>query len=197
MARSTINTPSNDIRSDSGSVLFSLILGEQIEFPLDLTFANIDVELYVLDAVIIEGDNDGIGSMPDKILEGGASDTVNIRVPINKGTWDAIAVYDQGDYVIYDDGINGEQTYIKIEYDAGADPTTPDISYMWQPHIKTVVYIQIPSTIGSNYDVAPLVDKHTYGFFELKVSEPITSPFRQTWKPTRGMVELLFSPTAL
>ncbi len=56
------------------------------------------------------------------------------------------------------------------------------------------IYIQFPQTLGSTWAVQPLPDSRTYGFFELRITEP-TSSFPKTWKPVRGLVALSYSPT--
>lgn len=38
MARSAISNISNDLQSDSGGILFSIIQGEQLEFPVTISF---------------------------------------------------------------------------------------------------------------------------------------------------------------
>ncbi len=57
------------------------------------------------------------------------------------------------------------------------------------------VYLQFPKNLAANWTVAPSVNYPVYGFFEMRVTEPVDSVFRRTWKPIRGMVEILFSPT--
>ena len=53
----------------------------------------------------------------------------------------------------------------------------------------------IEKYLGNDYQVQPSVAGSTYGFFELRVTEPANPIFARTWKPIRGMVEIQFSPT--
>jgi hypothetical protein len=57
------------------------------------------------------------------------------------------------------------------------------------------VYIQFPDDLAGGWAVQPGVNFNTYGFFELRVTEPLDAILTHTWKPVRGMVEMLFSPT--
>jgi hypothetical protein len=65
----------------------------------------------------------------------------------------------------------------------------------WSETVLNKIYVQYPATLGSTWSVKPTVTSNTYGFFELRVTEPTDIIFSRTFKPIRGMVELLFSPT--
>ena len=72
---------------------------------------------------------------------------------------------------------------------------TVDTSY-WQETALNKIYVQFPSTLASTWSVQALADNAVYGFFELRVTEPTDQIFTRTFKPVRGMVEILFSPTS-
>jgi hypothetical protein len=76
-----------------------------------------------------------------------------------------------------------------------ATGVTPDIDSKWEVTQLNKIYVQFPTTLGTGWNVKPLPDSATYGFFELRVTEPADAIFTRTFKPVRGMVELLFSPT--
>jgi len=58
------------------------------------------------------------------------------------------------------------------------------------------------SDVGSNvtatlpaWAVQPTIIAPVYGFFELRVTEPNGNIYPRTWKPMRGLVQYLYSPT--
>jgi len=192
MARSNITSISQNLRSDDGAVLFSLVKGEQIEFPINLSFVNIDIGDYTIACSILEGDNGDLGKAPVTIQPGGISIHPEIRKPINLGDWDATTNYSYNEYVTYN-----AETYILIDTVGGISEVTPDVDDRWQVHIPTIVYIRIPKTLGDGWVESPEVDLPVYGFLEIIISEPVTTPFKQIWKDVRGLVAIRFSPTAV
>ena len=52
MARSRISSKTIDLQSDNGSVIWSLVQGEQLEFQVSLEFLS-DMKDYVIEAVVI------------------------------------------------------------------------------------------------------------------------------------------------
>jgi hypothetical protein len=65
----------------------------------------------------------------------------------------------------------------------------------WEVTTLNKIYVQFPNTLATGWAVQPLASSATYGFFELRVTEPTDAVFTRTFKPVRGMVEILFSPT--
>jgi len=192
MARSRINSSDNDIVSDSGSILWSFILGEQLEFPIVLNFMDDTTESgWEYEAVIVEGLNVSAQEEPPVTHKtDGVKTTLTYRLPDYVGEWDEATAYNPEEVVYYED------TYYKfLGEPATVNAMTPDENDDWEETTMNRMYIQIPSTLASTWAVAPLVDSPVYGFFELRVTEPNTSVYRKTWKPVRGMVEILFSPT--
>ncbi|RLA44622.1 MAG: hypothetical protein DRR06_09210 [Gammaproteobacteria bacterium] len=193
MARSKITNITEDLVDDSGSVLFSLVRGEQLEFPLVLEFAQVDTSLYDLEAVVIEGAHIP-GSTPISVEPSGDETTLTIRVPTDTGTWNPITAYNTEEVVDYN------TIHYKLRAGvARVDATTPDVDPVWEVFDERTIYLQFPKvlTITPAYVATPDVDTPVYGFFELRVTEPVNAIFIQTWKPTRGLVEILFSPTHL
>jgi hypothetical protein len=192
MARSRINVITDDLITDSGSVLWSFVKGEQLEFPLIVSFVD-DITNYTLEAVVVEGAN--VASSEDyplTVQPGGIQTTLIVRKPVLLGTWNAATAYNAED-VVYYSGL-----YYKLLSGAGiVDATTPDTSTLWEVTTMNKVYIQFPKTLASTWTVSPMIGYPVFGFFELRVTEPTNSILTHTWKPVRGMVEILFSPTDL
>ena len=96
----------------------------------------------------------------------------------------------------FEDVVLYEDIYYKLTEGAGyiSSSPPPDDS-VWEETALNILYVQFPATLGSGWVISPMVDYPVYGFFELRVTEPNNSIFVHTWKPVRGLVELLFSPT--
>jgi hypothetical protein len=194
MARSKLTTTDTDLISDGGTVLFSFIQGEQLEYPLILEFITEDVANYTLEAVVVEAANDGSGTKPTTIQPAGDKVALPIRLPSNLGAWNSSTAYSNQDYVLY----NGTY-YLRNKGIAVVDATSPDLSPDWDEYDEKTIFIQFPKelSVTPSYNVQPEVGLPIYGFFELRVTEPNNAFLTRTWKPIRGMVELLFSPTDL
>ena len=195
MARSRITATSQDLISDSGSVFWSIIRGEQLELPIELSFLknaadpNLEYE-----AVVVEGDNDGAGTRPIGVLQGGVQNSLTLRLPYFVGEWVPTDAYSQSEVVRY-----GSVFYEKSGGTAVIDATPPSESPDWEVTTLNKVYIQFPKTLSISpaWAVEPSVDAPVYGFFELRITEKTSGTYPRTWKPARGMVEILFSPTEL
>jgi hypothetical protein len=194
MARSRItDTDRKDLISDAGSVLFSLVQGEQLEFPVTLNFVADATDNYAYEAVLVEAENvSRQTTKPKTSLTGGVQDTIVVRVPTNRGTWQNVQAYNREEIVKYNN------LYYKLLEGAGRiNATTPDQDSAWEVTLLNKIYLQFPKTLSIDYTVQPTVDSPSYGFFELRVTEPLDSIYSRTWKPIRGMVEFLFSPTQI
>ena len=192
MARSRINVITDDLISDSGSVLWSFVMGEQLEYPITLNFIS-DVSTYSLEAVVVEGKNVlNQEEPPTTIQVGGTQNVLTIRKPEVIGTWSDTDAYNAEDVVLY----NG--LYYKLLTGAGyISDTLPTSDEHWEETTLNKIYVQFPGGLCELWEVAPAVGYPVYGFFELRVTEPDNSILRKTWKPVRGMVEVLFSPTEI
>jgi hypothetical protein len=191
MARAALTDLQEDLITDSGAVLWSLIRGEQLEFPITVSFISNAASGYIYEAVIMEALNTiGQAEKPTDIRPLGVNTTLVVRVPTDRGTWDAGQAYNREDFVLY----NGK--YYKLSAGtARVNATSPDLDSTWDPHQANIIYIQFPSTLGSGWTVQPQVNSSVFGFFELRVTEPTDAIFTRTWKPIRGMVEFHYSPT--
>jgi hypothetical protein len=192
MARSKLTDTGQDLISDSGATLWSFVKGEQLEFPVTLSFLG-NVGGYDLEAVVVEADNVvGQSDKPTAIKTGGVQTILNVRVPTDRGNWQDIQSYNRDEVVYY--ATSGK--YYKL--DAGVayvSAVTPPLDPLWIEYVPNIVNIQFPSTLAATWVVQASVDSPIYGFFELRVTEPLSSSFKRTWKPVRGMVQILFSPT--
>ena len=195
MARSRLLDPAQDLISDGGSVLWSFVKGEQLEFPVILNFIE-DASVkatnnYVYEAVVIEADNVALQtSVPSYVKTGGIQTTLFVRLPRYIGTWQAAVAYNKEDVVLYN------SVYYKLTAGAGRiNATTPLLDTAWTTTVLNKIYLQFPKTLAGTWTVQPTVDSPVYGFFELRVTEPTDAIFTRTFKPVRGLVEILFSPT--
>lgn len=197
MARSRLTNTTNDLVTDGGSVLWSIVKGEQLEFPVTLNFiedASVKVNPnnnYTYEAVVVEAENVELQTdKPTTVRANGVKTTLFVRLPVYLGNWQASAAYNKEDVVLYD-GV-----YYKLVQGAGRiNSTTPDQDTYWVETILNRIYIQFPANLTSSWAVQAAVNSPVYGFFELRVTEPVDPVFRRTFKPVRGMVEVLFSPT--
>lgn len=192
MARSYINNPTQDLITDSGAVLWSFVKGEQLEFPITLNFVeDVTTSGYVYEAKILEALNvvDQIDP-PLSIKPGGVETALTVRIPVKKGTWQAAVAYNKEDVVLYNN------VYYKLARGAARiSAVTPDVDPLWIITSLSKIYVQFPKTLASTWAIQATTNYSVYGFFELRVTEPTDTIFTRTWKPVRGMVQILYSPT--
>jgi len=191
MARAVLTDLKQDLMTDSGAVLWSIVRGEQLEYPVTIKFIDNASDGYEFEAVVMEALNVANQTKKPTALQGsGINTTLVVRVLTDRGVWDAGPAYNREEFV-YHDG-----KYYKLsEGVARISATAPPDDVAWAVHTPNVVYIQFPKTLASGWSVQPGVNFNTYGFFELRVTEPLDAIIQRTWKPVRGMVEMLFSPT--
>ena len=197
MARSRLTNTSQDLISDGGAVVWSFVKGEQLEFPITLNFIE-DASVkasnnYQYEAVIVEANNVVAQvDRPTGIKVGGVQTTLFVRLPVYLGNWQSAQAYNKEEVVFY------SNKYYKLLQGSGrVNSTLPtvDTSYRQETALNKI-YVQFPSTLASTWSVQALADNAVYGFFELRVTEPTDQIFTRTFKPVRGMVEILFSPTS-
>lgn len=191
MARSYINSPTEDLITDSGAVLWSFVKGEQLEFPITLNFVEDVTGGYTYEAKIIEANNvvDQTDA-PSAVKIGGVTEILTVRVPTKRGTWQAAQAYNKEEIVLYNN------VYYKLAKGAArVSAITPELDPLWVVTSLSKVYVQFPKSIASTWTVQPQVAYSVYGFFELRVTEPTDAVFTRTWKPVRGMVQIMYSPT--
>lgn len=143
MARSKITSASQDLISDNGAILTSIVDGEQIHLEVTLNWLT-NLSSYTLKVTVIEALNAGDGKIPTAVRPSG----VITQLPIL-------------------DDIPTDNTF-KIVF---------------------------PEELITSWSVQPTPDKPVYGFVELEVRDPGVGNLKQIWKPVRGLVEVLFSPT--
>lgn len=57
------------------------------------------------------------------------------------------------------------------------------------------IKLVIPQTLVSSFSVQPDVNKPVYGFIGLEVADLGVGSAQQVWKPMRGLIEILYSPS--
>jgi len=55
--------------------------------------------------------------------------------------------------------------------------------------------IVFPDTLCDTWSTQPTPDKPVYGFIGIEIADSGTGDQQQKWKPVRGLVEILYSPT--
>jgi hypothetical protein len=202
MARSQIGEVTTELTTDTGSVLLSLVQGEQLEFPVTLSFLT-NAYGYTYEAVLMEGLNVlGDDSVPSAARPSGVNNTLTVRVPVEKGTWAVGTTYDIEDVVEHPVS-SGFFYKSRVDTNIG---NTPGNNAYWLLHSPNTVYIQFgdkltlvsAAPVWAAWTVQPTFTSSVYGFFELRVTAPVVSGiFTRTWKPMRGIVEFLYSPTQM
>lgn len=193
MARSSIANPVDQLQSDSGAVLFSIVQGEQFEYPVTLDFiANASLG-YTYECAIIEANNvSGQTEAPTIARPGGMTDELTVFTLLWRGQWSSGAAYSRDDLIYY-----AGKHYVKDSGNAVITATTPDADPTWIETTPNTIYIRFPEGLSANWSVQPTSKSNVYGFIELRVTEPYGARYQRTWKPLRGMIEFLYSPTKL
>jgi len=197
MARTPITAEGESLVDDTGTVLWSFIRGEQLEFPVKINFLSdcTTASGYVFEACILEAGNSTNQTEAPDILEPGGVKTDltvangSIRQLVNLGTWGAATAYNAGEVVLY-----SAKYYYLLAGTARVSATLPTADPLWIETTLNTIFLRFASTIGGDWAIKPKIGYATYGFFELSVREPATFAWRRTWKPVRGMIELLYSP---
>lgn len=193
MARTKLLSTANDLISDSGNVLWSLVKGEQLEFPVLIDFLDPTqvVDNYTFEAVVVEADNVlDQTEKPSYVKAGGVQTVLTVRKPNLIGAWDSATAYNYENFVTY-----SGKVYKLLNGVARVSATLPTVDPLWEETTLNRVYIQFPTTLASTWVVQPNVLSDVYGFIELRVTEPNNSILQRTWKPIRGMVQIGYSPT--
>lgn len=194
MARSSILDTTIDLNDDEGGVLLSFVQGESLEYPVTLRFLSNAGAGYTYEAVIMEAANVlGSEDIPKAPRSGGINTTLTVRVPTEKGVWNAVTAYNREDVVQY--GL----IYYKLKTGTARVSSTPpssDVGF-WEEYVPNKVYIQFPETItiAPVWSVQPTIASAVYGYFELSVKEPTGGVYPRIWKPMRGLVKYEYSPT--
>jgi hypothetical protein len=175
MARSSILSPTIDPISDSGAVLWSLVQGEQLEFPVTLSFLNIVSSAYTFEAAIMEAANiAGFSDIPTYARAGGINNELNVRIPLYRGQWTSGATYNQTE-VVY---VAAVTSYYSLSTPSGS----PLVSTV-QPNLDTNNWVQVS---GSNI---------VYIQFPGTLSNSSTTAITSNW--TAGSIQGIFSSTTI
>jgi hypothetical protein len=197
MARDKINSGATDVTEGASSVLVSLVQGEQLELPVILDIFPIATNAYTFLCKTIEADNDGTGNIPTAMKASPVKLQLQVRIPNNgvaptdyvaNTSYPKEAVVKYAN-LYYRQATNNNYT-IPVGYNPSTDPN-------WIEHDPKTVYIQFPSGLSTGYLPQPSVVAPVYCFMELEVTDVNTSIYIRTWKPVRGMVQILFSPTEI
>jgi hypothetical protein len=193
MARALLGSVKQDLMDDSGSVLWSFVKGEQLEFPIVIEFIKNALDGYLFECVVVEALNVARQEEPPiDIRPDGAQTVLNFRLPDFVGVWDENSSYNYEEVVEYED------KYYKLDFGVNYSNTiSPDVDMAWSETTLNRIYVQFPKELAADWAVKPTANFPMYGFFELRVTEPLTSLYQKTWKPVRGLVQILFSPTHL
>jgi len=148
MARSRINSKSKDLIDDNGSILLSIVKGEQVQIGVTLGWLT-NLTGYTLLAKIIEANSASIDH------------TDPTSLPTTQ----------QGSGII---------TTLPI-----IDATVSDNTFN----------IVIPESLINSYTTQPLPNAPSYGWIGLEVADNAVGNAKQIWKPMRGLVEILYSPS--
>lgn len=145
MARSKINSASKDLITDDGSVLVSVVEGEQIHMDVTLNWLT-NLTGYTLTCKVVEANSANLttGSYPTTEQSGGAITTLDIL-----------------------------------------DSDVTDNTFK----------IVIPENLIDSWTTQPAPEKPTYGWIGLEVRDGGAGNQQQIWKPMRGLVEVLYSPS--
>jgi len=148
MARSKINSKSKDLIKDNGSVLVSVVEGEQIHMGVTLGWLT-NLSGYTIIAKIVEADSSSLNH----------TDPTSLPTAKQSG---------------------GQVTTLPI-IDADATDNTFNIV--------------IPEDLVSLYVTQPSPEKPAYGWIGVEVADTGIGNAQQIWKPMRGLVEILYSPS--
>ena len=177
MARSRLNDITSDAINDGGTVLISLVQGEQIELPINVDFIE-DPSLYIYEAALVEADNVADQtSPPDKIKTNGLMSSMVVRIPTFSGAWSGSTSYSSGTHVSHEGAV-----YERVS--AITNTSEPGKSADWALSSRGRLYVQIPAAISQNY-LVPTISSSVYGFFELRVTERVGT-FPKTFKLFMG-----------
>ena len=152
--RNAITTFANTAVDDGGNTLFTLAIGEQLEFPVALNFLSGDLSGLTFEAVVIEAENlAGQTSAPKTVAANAAKTKLNVRVPTYRGNWQGDQAYSMEDIVV-----SGGVYYARTVGVNIVSPSAPNVSSEWVVADPRVVYIQSPMTLGSDWKLRPGVD---------------------------------------
>jgi hypothetical protein len=147
MARTKINSKSKDLMSDDGSVLVSLIHGEQIRMAVTLGWLT-NLSGYTIVAKCVEADSRSL-------------------------------VWEDNELPLVPQ--SGGQTVVCPIVDTTVTDNTFEIVF--------------PETLANSFTTMPKPQRPAYAWFGLEVTDSGTGNNKLVFKPMRGLVEILYSPS--
>ena len=75
------------------------------------------------------------------------------------------------------------------------NPTITQLSVIDADVTDNTLKVVIPQDLVANYHEQPAPNIPVYGFFGLEIADAGAGDAQQIWKPVRGLVEVLYSPT--
>jgi hypothetical protein len=151
MARKRINSKSKDIMKGPGSVLLSVIDGEQVRIKLTAGWLTTLVN-YTISCKVVEADTSSIDHF--------AIDE-NDRLPLIPQAGGQVV-----NCAIIDSDVNDNEFEVVI-----------------------------PENLTDSFVTIPLPEKPAYAWIGVEIADNGIGNAQQIWKPFRGLVEILYSPT--
>jgi hypothetical protein len=151
MARKRINSKSKDLIKGPGTVLLSVIDGEQVRIKLTANWITTLVG-YTITCKVVEADSSAVNHFA-------AED--NDRLPTMPQSSGQVVTID-----ILDTDANDNEFEIVI-----------------------------PENLTDNFVTMPLPERPSYGWIGVEIADTGVGANQQVWKPFRGLVEILYSPT--
>jgi len=151
MARKRINSKSKDLLNGPGTVLMSVIDGEQIRMSITAGWLT-NLSGYTITCKIVEADTSNINHF--------AADKDD-RLPIMPQAGGQVV-----DVSIIDLDVN-----------------------------DNAFEIVLPENITDGFTTMPLPEQPAYGWIGVEIADAGVGANQQIWKPFRGLVEILYSPT--
>ena len=151
MARKRINSKSKDLLNGPGTVLLSVIDGEQIRMKLTANWIT-NLSSYTVSCKIVEADTSAVNHF--------AADKDD-RLPT-------------------------------MPQAGGQVVTVPVIDADVNDNAFEIV---LPENITDGFTTMPLPEQPAYGWIGVEIADGGLGANQQIWKPFRGLVEILYSPT--
>ena len=191
MARSRISGREIDLQKDNGSVLWSFIQGEQLAY--NVTFDWIDnLNGMIIEAAVVESDSIP-GALPTNIKPNGVQEKLQTYTPPFKFDWVSGTAYNKKDLVAVPGIVEYYQALTNHSNNVSPELDVDNWKIYGKHNIVTLVF---PDTLSTDYEIQPEPDKPIYAYFELSLTEAGTD-YNKSWKPMRGLIEFLFSPTQI
>jgi hypothetical protein len=170
MARSTITSKTKDLISDDGSVLVSLIKGEQTQISVTINWLT-SLSGCIITPKVVEANNTNYPTLPTQVHQSNP----NIRL--------LEILYNSGSGLAVDTNAST----------SGSANNSNTFSLVFPEDLIT----QGGSAAAGqgDYNVQPDINKSVYGFLGVEIKDTGVGALQQIYKPFRGLVEVRFSPT--